>query len=235
MPRRARCVLPGVPYHVTQRGVDRQATFRVDDDRHTYLRLLRENLSEADVRVWAWCLMSNHVHLVLLPGREDSLSLLMRRVHGRYAQYYNTRWGRTGHLWQNRFFSCILGIEHLWAAVAYVERNPVRAGIVDSAAEYPWSSAAAHLTGVDDMGLLDMEWWEKEGPKNWNEVLTIEDPATVQQLRQCTYSGRPFGTESFVVEIGKKIGRTWVRGRPKKKKKPASVSAIDPADQFSLF
>jgi putative transposase len=117
MPRRARCVLPGVPYHVTQRGVDRQATFSLDEDRHTYLRLLRENLSEADVRVWGWCLMSNHVHLVLLPGREDSLSLLMRRVHGRYAQYYNTRWGRTGHLWQNRFFSCILGIEHLWAAL----------------------------------------------------------------------------------------------------------------------
>ena len=136
MPRRARCVLPGVPYHVTQRGVDRQATFSLDEDRHTYLRLLRENLSEADVRVWGWCLMSNHVHLVLLPGREDSLSLLMRRVHGRYAQYYNTRWGRTGHLWQNRFFSCILGIEHLWAALAYVERNPVRAGMVHSAAEY---------------------------------------------------------------------------------------------------
>jgi putative transposase len=83
MPRRARCVLPGVPYHVTQRGVDRQATFSLDEDRHTYLRLLREYLSETDVRVWGWYLMSNHVHLVLLPGREDSLSLLLRRVHGR--------------------------------------------------------------------------------------------------------------------------------------------------------
>ena len=234
MPRRARCVLPGMPYHVTQRGVDRQATFSLDEDRHTYLRLLRENLSEADVRVWGWCLMSNHTHLILLPGREDSLSLLMRRVHGRYAQYYNTRWGRTGHLWQNRFFSCILGIDHLWAALAYVDRNPVRAGIVDSAAEYPWASAAAHVTCVDDTGLLDMDWWRKEGPKNWSEVLAIEDPAAVQQLLQCTYSGRPFGTESFVIEIGKKIGRTWVRGRPRKKD-PASVLAIDPANQFSLF
>ena len=230
MPRRARCVLPGVPY----RGVDRQATFSLDEDRLTYLRLLRENLDEANVRVWAWCLMSNHVHLVLLPGREDSLSLLMRRVHGRYAQYCNTRWGRTGHLWQNRFFSCMLGIEHLWAAIVYVERNPVRAGIVDSAGEYPWSSAAAHLSGVDSTGLLDMKWWRKEGPKNWNEVLAVEQPDTVQQIRQCTYSERPFGTEKFVVEIGKKIGRTWVRGRPKKKDR-ASVPAIDPADQFSLF
>jgi putative transposase len=206
----------------------------VEDDRHTYLRLLQENLGEAEVRVWAWCLMSNHVHLILLPGREDSLSLLMRRVHGRYAQYYNTRWGRTGHLWQNRFFSCILGIEHLWAAIAYVERNPVRAEMVASAAEYRWSSAAAHLTGQDTTGLLDMEWWRKEAPKNWEEILAVEQPETAQQLRQCTYSGRPFGTESFVIEIGKKIGRTWVRGRPKKKDK-ATLPAFNPADQFNLF
>ena len=108
--------------------------------------------------------MSNHVHLVLLPGRKDSLSLLLRRVHGRYAQYYNTRWGRSGHLWQTRFFSCMLGIEHLWAALAYVERNPVRAGIVDSAAEYPWSSAADHLKCLDNTGLLDMYRWQNEGP-----------------------------------------------------------------------
>ena len=132
MPRRARCVLPGVPYHVTQRGADRQATFSLDEDRHTYLRLLRENLSDADVPVWAWCLMSNHVHLVLLPGREDSLSLLLRRVHGRYAQYYNTRWGRTGHSCQNRFFSCILGIEHLWA-ITYVASPSGRMTLVCSA------------------------------------------------------------------------------------------------------
>jgi putative transposase len=234
MPRRARCVLPGVPYHVTQRGVDRQATFFVEDDRHTYLRLLRDNLGEAEVRVWAWCLMSNHVHLILLPGREDSLGLLMRRVHGRYAQYYNTRWGRTGHLWQNRFFSCILGSEHLWAAIAYVERNPVRAKMVASAAEYRWSSAAAHLSGKDTTGLLDMEWWHKQAPKNWEEVLAVEQPETAQQLRRCTYSGRPFGTESFVLEIGKKIGRTWVRGRPKKKDN-ATLPAFNLADQFNLF
>jgi putative transposase len=125
-----------------------------------------------------------------------------------------------------------LGIDHLWAALAYVERNPVRAGIVDSAAEYPWSSATAHVKGVDNTGLLDMQWWQKEGPKNWNE-LAIDQPDTVQQLRQCTYSGRPFGTETFVVEIGNRVGRTWVRGRPKKN--VPSAPAIDPSHQFRLF
>lgn len=108
MPRRARCLLPEVACHVTQRGVDRRETFSADDDRHTYLRLLRDNLAEAQVNLVAWCLMTNHVHLVALPAGEESLSILFRRVHGRYAQYYNARWSRTGHLWQNRFFACAL-------------------------------------------------------------------------------------------------------------------------------
>jgi putative transposase len=127
MPRRGRWVLPEVPCHITQRGVDRRKTFSVDEARHTYLRLLRENLADAEVSLLAWCLMTNHPHLVAVPSREDSLSVLLRRVHGRYAQNYNARCGRTGHLWQNRFFACVLGPSHLWAALAYVERNPVKA------------------------------------------------------------------------------------------------------------
>lgn len=127
-------MLPGVPCHITQRGVDRRESFSCDADRFTYLGLLRQNLSDAQVKVLGWCLMTNHVHLIAEPAREDSLSVLLRRVHGRYAQYYNARSGRTGHLWQNRFFACVLGPEHLWAALAYVERNPVRAGMVERAA-----------------------------------------------------------------------------------------------------
>ncbi len=146
MPRRGRCVLPEMACHVTQRGVDRRETFSVAEDRETYLRLLQSNLRDADVRVLAWCLMCNHVHLVAVPAREDSLSVLFRRVHGRYAQYYNARWGRTGHLWQNRYFSCVLGASHLWAALAYVERNPVRAEMVGEASEYPCN----YRRGFDD-------------------------------------------------------------------------------------
>ena len=113
LPRRGRCLLPGVACHVTQRGVDRRETFSADQDRHTYLRLLRENLGDAQVSLLAWCLMSNHVHLVMVPAREDSLSILLRRVHGRYAQYYNACRGRSGHLWQNRYFGCMLEPAHL--------------------------------------------------------------------------------------------------------------------------
>jgi putative transposase len=135
-----------VPHHITQRGIDKCVTFSGEEDRQTYLRLLRDNLGDAEVRLLGWCMMTNHLHLIAIPGREDSLAILFRRVHGRYAQYYNARSGRTGHLWQNRFFACSLGVSHLWTALAYVERNPVRAGLVATGGEYRWSSAPAHLT-----------------------------------------------------------------------------------------
>ncbi len=157
MPRRNRCVLPGIAHHITQRGVNRCQTFSSDDDRQTYLRLLKLNLEDSGVNVLGWCLMSNHTHLVAVPAREDSLSVLFRRVHGRYAQYYNARTARTGHLWQNRFFACPLDHDHLWTALAYVERNPVRAAIVPRAGDYTWSSAVAHLIGQDERAILNME------------------------------------------------------------------------------
>jgi putative transposase len=219
---------------VTQRGVDRRETFSTDQDRHTYLRLLRENLGDAQVSLLAWCLMTNHVHLVTVPAREDSLSILLRRVHGRYAQYYNACRGRSGHLWQNRYFGCMLGPGHLWAALAYVEQNPVRAGLVRQAADYPWSSVRAHLSGKDEQDILDLEWWRREAGMNWGEVLNAEQPESCLALRACTYAGRPFGPEGFLSELGERFGRKWARGRPRKKP-VAAPAAPDPSRQFGLF
>ncbi|MGH2398031.1 MAG: transposase [bacterium] len=238
MPRRNRCVLPGVACHITQRGVDRRETFSSEEDRQTYLRLLRENLGDAGVGLLGWCLMTNHIHLIAVPAREDSLSVLLRRVHGRYAQYYNARAGRTGHLWQNRFFACVLEPDHLWAALAYVERNPVRAGMVQRAADYRWSSAASHLAGADDSGMLDMEWWRRESPVDWDQLLDAEGLESAASLRACTYSGRPFGSETFVSELAERFGRHWTRGRPRKKQalaRPAAEPTDQPTDQWKLF
>ncbi len=233
MPRRNRCILPGVVCHVTQRGVDRRETFSSDQDRFTYLHLLRQNLADTQVGLVGYCLMSNHVHLIALPQQTDSLAVLLRRVHGRYAQYYNARSGRTGHLWQNRFFACLLGQDHLRAALAYVDRNPQRAGMVRRAGDYRWSSAAAHITGKDEAGILDMAWWEREGlASQWEAVLHLEDENAASSLRRCTYAGRPFGSESFLREMSELFGRYWTRGRPKKEKAPRSAV---PAGQFSLF
>jgi putative transposase len=235
MPRRSRCILPELPCHVTQRGVDRCETFSSDQDRSTYLHLLRENLEDAQASLLGWCLMSNHVHLIALPRREDSLAILLRRVHGRYAQYYNIRSGRTGHLWQNRFFACALGQDHLWTALVYVDRNPVRAGIVRQAADYRWSSAAAHLSGADESGLLDLHWWGQQGRgEGWGHELAAEDLEAATKLRRCTYAGRPFGSESLVKEISQRFGRSWARGRPKKEQTSAATNS-EPENQFALF
>jgi putative transposase len=235
MPRRDRCVLPGMPCHITQRGVDRRETFSSDQDRSTYLRLLRENLKDAQASLLGWCLMSNHVHLIAVPELADSLAVLLRRVHGRYAQYYNTLSGRTGHLWQNRFFACLLERDHLWTALAYVERNPLRAGMVQGAADYRWSSAAAHLSGVDSTGILDMEWWQREGRgADWGEVLSEEELEATSALRRCTYAGRPFGDTRFVREMAQRFGRHWERGRPNKEPAPASWIGKR-GDQPALF
>ena len=235
MPRRSRCILPGLPCHITQRGVDRCETFSSSQDRSAYLRLLRENLEDAQVRLLGWCIMSNHVHLIAVPQQGDSLAILLRRVHGRYAQYYNTHVGRTGHLWQNRFFACVLGQDHLWTALAYVDQNPLRAGMVRHAADYRWSSAAAHLSGVDQTGLLDGEWWRAESRgENWAGVLAVENPEAAIALRRCTYSGRPFGSDSLVQDIAERFGRCWTRGRPRKE--PAcDVASWHPSNEVALL
>jgi putative transposase len=234
MPRRQRCLLPGVACHITQRGVDRRDTFSSDADRETYLTLLLQHLPEAGVRLLGWCLMTNHVHLVALPERADSLPILLRRLQGRYAQYYNARHGRIGHLWQNRYFSCPLGAGHLWAALAYIERNPVRAGLVPHPADYPWSSATAHLTLRDPLRLIDLDWFRAE-PRcpNWRDLLHSGDPVESARLRRCTFADHPFGDPTFEQQVGDAFHRHWTRGRPRLVT-PASYPPADTA-QLALF
>ena len=213
MPRNARCVVPGLPSHVTQRGTNRQPVFFSAGDRHTYLRLLGAVLEEAQARVLAYCLMTNHVHLVVTPAADDALAILLRRTHGRYAQYLNARRQRSGHLWQNRFFSCPLSAGRLATALRYVERNPVRAGLAARADDYAWSSAPAHLSGRDRTGVLDMAFWRERGEAaGWRAMLGEgEDARETRLLRRCTFAGRPFGEEEFVQKIEKRFGRRWRR------------------------
>jgi len=226
MPRRNRCVLPGLPCHITQRGVDRRETFKCDQDRQVYLRLLRENLRDSEVRLLGWCLMPNHIHLIAVPKHEDSLAVLLRRVHGRYAQYFNARAGRTGHLWQNRYFACILDDGHLWTALAYVDRNPVRSGVVKWATDYRWSSATAHVSGVDQLRLVDMDWWRQDSRSvAWGCTIDAEELQAVATLRRCTFAGRPFADDEFVAECSARFGRYWERGRPPKEKIIRAVQA----------
>ena len=212
MPRNARVVAPGIPYHVTQRGTNRQQVFFGIADRKLYLQLIRENLAEAGVRILAYCLMTNHVHFIAVPGREDSLAVLFGRAHGRYSQALNIRRGRCGHLWQARFHSCPMSRAHLQVGLRYVEANPCRAGLVERPEQYRWSSAAAHLLGAKDRsGVLDLGYWERGGGlQTWAELHgRQENSAEINALRKCTYAGRPFGDGSFVEEMEQRFGRKW--------------------------
>ena len=214
-------MLPGVAYHVTQRGVNHEQVFYCEQDRRTYLGLVQTQFKDSGARLLGWCLMTNHVHWVIVPDREDTLAVLFRRVHGRYAQYLNARRQRTGHLWQNRFFSCPIAEESLGTVLRYVELNPVRAEMVDAADRYLWSSASAHLKGPghEVVALLDWTYWrDSGGHEEWHRLLgTVEELQKVQKLRRATYAGAPFGPAEFVRKLEDRFGRQWLRpGRPKR-------------------
>src|SRR4030095_12724154 len=144
MPRIARIVVPGLAHHITQRGNNRQDLFFTNDDRRLYLTLLKEQSQRFGLSVIAYCLMANHVHLVAVPHTPESLARAIGRTHWKYSQAVNRLHRRSGHLWQNRFFSCVLQYDHLLHGVCYTERNPVRARLVRLPWRYQWSSAAAH-------------------------------------------------------------------------------------------
>ena len=135
MPRQARVVIPGLPHHVTQRGNNRFDVFFTDDDRLGYLGLLREQCAKYGVRILGYCLMTNHIHLVAIPAREESLNLGVGRTHFIYTQIINRLHGRSGHLWQGRFHSCPMDDAYTVTAMRYVERNPVRAKMT----RMPWT------------------------------------------------------------------------------------------------
>jgi putative transposase len=222
MPRTARIVVPDMSYHVTQRGNNKQDVFFVDDDRRVYLEILKEQSEKYGLQVQGWCLMTNHIHLIGLPQGEDSLAKAVGRTHWLYTQYVNRLHGRSGHLWQNRFYSCMLSPMHFLAAMRYIECNPVRAKICRLAWAYEWSSGRAHTDDSDTSGLLDMTGWRKRvAGMDWRKVLEQrQEEKEVAAIRSCTNRGRPLGSDSFLSKIEKAVGRRLrpLRvGRPRKK------------------
>jgi len=155
MARLARVVVPGIPYHVTHRGNRRDAIFYDNEDREVYLALLNDYGQRHGLALWAYCLMTNHVHLLVVPGHEKSMAEAIGRTHMRYARWLNKKRGWCGHLWANRYYSTALDENHLWTAARYVEANPLRARMVVRAEHYPWSSCAVHCgAAADAAGLL---------------------------------------------------------------------------------
>ena len=213
MARIARVVVPGYPHHVTQRGCRRQQTFFTDDDYRYYLELLRKRKADAGIAIWAYCLMPNHVHLVVVPETEEGLSRFLGPAHRQYSLEVNRRMRWKGHLWQERFHSFVMDERHLLAAVRYVELNPVRSNLCASARDWSWSSAAAHLSGQGD-GLVAVEpMLERVG--NWDDYLSTPPAGTTNEdLRKHSRSGRPAGDAAFIGALEALTGRRLKRLKP---------------------
>jgi len=204
MGRIARVVAPGVPHHITQRGNARQVVFDDARDRRVYLELLRYYAEKYQLRIWAWCLMSNHIHLLAVPETTDSLKRTLGRTHHDYACYRNAQLATCGHLWQSRYFSCPVDEAGVWTVMAYIERNPVRAGLVQLAEDYAWSSARAHVIGRDQEDFVDLSSWRAAyTAERWGYTLRVgvEEEALQERLRQATLTGRPFGSDQFIDEL----------------------------------
>ncbi len=221
MARVARVVAPRVPHHVTQRGNRRQRTFFSEEDFRLYKVLLKEWCQFHCVEIWAYCLMPNHVHLVLVPPTEESLRLAVGEAHRRYTAKVNKRQGWTGCLWQGRFFSYPMDDSYLLRTVNYIEMNPVRAGICKDPDEYRWSSAADRINDVGD-SVITPNIFTNFAKQQFRQIMLLSDEE-LEEIRIHERTGRPLGSESFVEELEKNLGRDL---KPRKSGRPAKVSAL---------
>jgi REP-associated tyrosine transposase len=218
----ARIVIPDLPHHVTQRGNRGARVFLRKADYRRYLTLLTKYCELHALKLAAYCLMPNHVHLIVIPSTASALALALKPIHLRYAQELNRRLEEHGALWQPRFFSCPMDDDHFRAAVRYVERNPVRAKMVERAEDYPWSSAAGHCGLRADDLLVDVSDRIVLG-SDWSTWLTEEDDEdSLDRLRKSTRTGRPAGSASFIESLETIVGRSLrpgKAGRPRKQNK----------------
>lgn len=207
MARLPRLVIPGIPYHVTQRGNRRQQTFFEEGDYALYRDLLAQSAEKAGAEVWAYCLMPNHVHIVIVPADEDGLRRSFADTHRRYTGYINARHRWTGHLWQGRFGAVAMDEAHLAAAVRYVSLNPVRARLVERARDWRWSSVAAHLAGEDDGLVRVRPVLERYGCFADFLGEAPDEAAAWRGLRMSETSGRPLGSEDWLEALEARTGR----------------------------
>ncbi|MGA2534114.1 MAG: transposase [Candidatus Aminicenantales bacterium] len=225
MPRIARVVIPGCPHHVIQRGNRRLRVFFSEADKATYLTLLKRQIDKHGLRIWAYCLMDNHVHLVAVPGTKDSLSKAISETHRKYTSLINIREDWKGYLWQGRFVSYPLDDGYCYSVIRYIERNPVRARIVSKAEDYRWSSARSHIEKSVNRLLSPCPLEPTIG--DWLDYLRQMDrEEDIQVIGEHEHTGRPLGSDDFVRKLEQLTGRTLLplkKGRKKTRKSEISI------------
>ena len=219
MPRQVRIVLPGEAHHVTQRGNYQKEIFEETNDFRQYLFYLKEYSEKYHIDILAYCLMRNHIHIIGIPHDKESLGMVFNTLTMRYSQYVNRKIKSCGHVWQGRYFSCVMDEIHLYRAIRYVERNPVRAKMVNSALNYEWSSARIHA-GMQNEGFIALGKSFDMSAKEWKAYLHEEDNAMTDEMRLKTKRGLVVGTETFIKNAEKILKRSLKclnPGRPKRK------------------
>ncbi len=218
MPRRARIAVPGIPWHIIQRGNNRSACFYTRQDYRRYLRTLSDMASRYDCEIHAYVLMTNHVHLLLTPERKESASLLMKHLGQRYVQYINRHYRRSGTLWEGRFRSCLAQREeYVLTCYRYIELNPVRAGMIGHPREYPWSSYRCNaegganrlITPHDDYNRLGFSASERRAA--YRQLFTAQiDPQRVAEIRNATNGNFVLGNDRFKQEISPLVSQRLI-------------------------
>lgn len=217
MARLPRIVLPGIPHHVTQRGNRREQTFFEDGDYDLYLDLLAETAKRAHCEIWSYCLMPNHVHIIIVPSDEDGLRRTFGDLHRRYTGYINARMRTTGHLWQGRYGSVAMDETHLLAAIRYVALNPVRARLVSRAADWQWSSIKALQRAEDDAVVSVGPVLERTGDFTAFLDEEFDEAFAYAALRKAETIGRPIGSAAWIADLEKQTGRKLTPAKPGRK------------------
>ncbi len=224
MPRQARVIIPGEAHHIVQRGNYQQEIFKKPNDFRRYLLWLNEYCKKYHIDILAYCLMSNHTHIIGVPYYADSFSKVLNTLTMRYSQYVNRKRKSHGHVWQGRYFSCLLDETHLYRAIRYVERNPIRANITNNAWDYIWSSAPAHV-GMRTGKLIVLKKKFDMYAEEWKTYLCEEDNAMVDEIRLKTKRGLVGGSEAFIKNAEKILKRSLKclnPGRPREESRKGS-------------
>jgi len=223
MPRNLRCILPGLPHHALQRGNNRNIVFHNQADKEYFLDNLKNSLSENKVEIGAYCLMTNHFHLLLYPESKEGFIRFMKNISQVYSQYFNREYKCTGKLWENRYKLNIVDPEFEWVISRYIEQNPVRAGIVKFAEQYLYSSARMHLSGVrDEILTKDIVKEKRDKYRSFFNENAAGNQKLLLQLRTATQQGKVFGELDFIRDLEKRTNMcliTRARGRPEKNEK----------------
>lgn len=231
MPRRPRIDVPGLPQHIVQRGIDRQACFFADGDRMRYLVDLREIALSLDCAIHAYVLMTNHVHLLATPRAAGDIGRMMQALGRRYVRAVNDRYGRTGSLWEGRFKASVVESDrYLLACQRYIELNPVRAALVGDPGEYAWSSYRAHALGTPDPLLCSHAAYDAlasdpsarlDAWRRWVAADVV--PGELEAIRFYLQRQQALGTHRFQQQVSAMLGRRAGPGRPGRPRKGAET------------